>query len=403
MKNRSMDLLKYRAFPELAGAVRHCCDAVIARWQEAVRETLPSAHQLTLSQVRNSLPHTLEVMACALEARDPKPTKELMDSAAGHGQSRFDQNFALNELMIEYGLLRPILIEEAAAHLGRDLSVEEIQALNMAVDVASRRGVVSYVGHQKIELQALVEAQTKYLSFLSHDLRGGLNGVLLMIEVLRRDLAGEPKFSTSIEDLDTMRRSILDTVATMDRFLHAERFRKGKVQVNPARVELHALAADVAGQYAYHAREKKLEVRSEVSAGASVVSDRELIQIILQNLVGNAVKYASRGVVRIVADTSCHDGDREGYACRLSVIDQGPGIEPQKLNGLFQPFARGETHGQQGTGLGLSIARQAAELLGAKLWAESRPGEGASFHLDLPAEPPSAASAAPLPRAEQTA
>jgi two-component system sensor histidine kinase EvgS len=54
------------------------------------------------------------------------------------------------------------------------------------------------------------------------------------------------------------------------------------------------------------------------------------------------------------------------------------------MSQLFAPFERGETYGQKGTGLGLTIARQAAELLGAKLSAESKPGEGASFHLDLP-------------------
>src|SRR5213082_3287067 len=97
-------------------------------------------------------------------------------------------------------------------------------------------------------MQTLVEAQTKYLSFLSHDLRGGLNGVLLMIEVLRRDLAAEPKFAESLEDLDVMRRSILETVQTMDRFLHAERFRKGKVQVKPSEIDLKRFINDMVNQ-----------------------------------------------------------------------------------------------------------------------------------------------------------
>src|SRR5205085_3780809 len=137
------------------------------------------------------------------------------------------------------------LIEEITLHLGRIISVEEIVALNLGVDIAARRGAISYVNQQKAELQALVEAQTKYLSFLSHDLRGGLNGVLLMLEVLRRDLVNEPKFAESVSDLDVMRRSMLDTVSTMDRFLHAERFRKGKVQVRPARIDFHSLINDI--------------------------------------------------------------------------------------------------------------------------------------------------------------
>jgi signal transduction histidine kinase len=108
--------------------------------------------------------------------------------------------------------------------------------------------------------------------------------------------------------------------------------------------------------------------------------------MILQNLVGNAVKYANRGEVRIAVGSGARD------ICRVSVIDQGPGIAPERLQQMFQAFSRGETHGQQGNGLGLSIARQAAELLGAKLWAESKVGDGTVFHLDLPVDPPKSAS-----------
>ncbi|HYO07403.1 MAG TPA: HAMP domain-containing sensor histidine kinase [Tepidisphaeraceae bacterium] len=378
-----MDLLKYRAFPELAAALRQRAAGVIARWLEVVHASLPAVHELTLREVRNSLPETLGIMADALEADDPRATKTLMDQAVCHGESRFDQNLALNELMIEYGLLRPILIEEIAEQLDRAISTDEMVALNLAVDVALRRGVTSYVNQQKADLQQLVEAQTKYLSFLSHDLRGNLNGVLLMIEVLHRDLEAEPKFEGSLNDLDVMRRSILDTVSTMDRFLHAERFRRGKVQVKPAKVDLCALVGDVVGQFAYQAREKGLEILGEARDGATVISDRELLGMILQNLVGNSVKYAQRGSVRIVAGP-----DGPEHAARVSVIDQGPGIDPTRLSQLFQPYSRGETHGQEGTGLGLSIARAAADLLGAKLWAESEPGKGSAFHLDLPAEPP---------------
>jgi len=388
MKNWAMDLLKYQPFPELADAVRHCKTAVIDQWEATVREVLPAANELTVQDIRNSLPDTIEQMAAALEADDPRPTKDLMELANVHGESRFDQNFNLGELMIEYSLLRPILTGQTAQCLARELTIKEVQALNLAVDVSCRRGVITYVNQQKAELHALVEAQTKYLSFLSHDLRGGLNGVLLMIEVLKRDLQEEPKFARSIEDLDVMRRQILETVGTMDRFLHAERFRKGKVQIKPADVNLRRLVDEIAGQFAYQAKDKHLEIASDVADGLRVVSDRELISMILQNLLGNAIKYSRRGQVRIVATS-----DGPDKAARLSVIDHGPGIAPEKLTQMFQPFNRGETHGQAGSGLGLSIARQAADLLGARLWAESEVGKGSKFHLDLPAQPPATANA----------
>ena len=380
MKNRSMDLLKYQSLPELAAALRARCDVIIERWHAAVQETMPQANELSLSELRNSLPQTLEQMAAALESDEPKATKDLMDLATSHGETRYDQNFNLGELMIEYSLLRPILVEEVATHLGRIVSIQEILALNMGVDVSCRRGVTTYVNQQKAELQSLVEAQSKYLSFLSHDLRGGLNGILLMLEVLRRDLEGVEKFAEPLSDLETMRRAILETVGTMDRFLHAERFRKGKVQVKPSNVNLRDVISDLIGQFNYLAREKDLRLEMDVPDKALATTDRELVNLILQNLLGNAIKYSKRGVIQIAA--------RNGGLWKISIKDHGPGIAADKLASLFQTFTRGDTHGQAGTGLGLSIARQAADLLSARLWAESKIGEGSTFHLELPAQLP---------------
>jgi signal transduction histidine kinase len=380
MKNRTMDLLKYQPFPALAASVRESAAVVIERWQTVVRRTLPTANELTTQQLRNDLPNILQMIADALEADEPKATKALMDEAVTHGEVRYDQNFNIGDVLIEYSLLRRLLCEEVLRHLDREMTVEELSALNLSIDVAVRRGVVSFASEQRNELQSVVEAQTKYLSFLSHDLRGGLNGVLLMIEVLRRDLAKEPKFGESLEDLDVMRRSILETVGTMDRFLHAERFRKGKVQVRPTRLDMKRVVNEVVTHYSYQAKDKDLRLVQEVNDGVSITSDKELVGVILQNLVANAVKYSPKGEVRI--KVGCDDG----RGCLISVIDQGPGIAPEKLEQLFTPFARGETHGQPGTGLGLSIARQAADLLKAKLWAESKQGEGSTFHLELPRE-----------------
>jgi len=145
-------------------------------------------------------------------------------------------------------------------------------------------------------------------------------------------------------------------------------------------VDLPALIADLVGQFSYQAREKDLRLEMDVPARAQITTDKELLNLILQNVLGNAIKYSKRGTIRI--------GARDGGLWKISIQDQGPGIAKEKLSGLFQSYTRGDTHGQSGTGLGLSIARQAAELLGARLWAESKAGEGSTFHLELPAGPP---------------
>jgi signal transduction histidine kinase len=96
--------------------------------------------------------------------------------------------------------------------------------------------------------------------------------------------------------------------------------------------------------------------------------------------VGNAVKYSTRGIVRIGAKRR-----REDQHWVLSISDEGPGIAKEHLARIFDAFRRGDAHGQPGVGLGLAIASQAAKLLGAELTVESSVGVGSRFRLILPA------------------
>ena len=381
MEQALLDVLMKRPFPELASAVRAAIKATCDRWVEVVRQAFPPADELTFAQVRDDLPTVLEHMSRALAADRSAPTEELSDIAPKHGEVRFHQSFNVDQLVGEYQLLRPILVEQVGDQLGRPLEPEESVALHAGLDLVVRRSAAAFVDHQTRQLRAATEAQSKYLSFLSHDLRGGLNGVFLMIEVLRRELVKEPRFTESLEDLEMMRRSIFETIGTMDRFLHAERFRKGKVQVKPGRVDLGHLIAEVSTQFIYQAKDKGLQLVVDRGEPCPATTDRELVTMILQNLLSNAVKYTTKGEVRVKAEVHPAGG------CILSVADQGSGIPEDKLGELFGAFTRGETHGQPGVGLGLSIARQAADLLGAKLWAESKIGHGSTFFLHLPAKP----------------
>lgn len=377
-----LNLLAGRAFPELAAALRAGRDTIIAQWEGICRDAIPRADELSEPQLRDDAPKVLDHVADALESDQARFTDDLVEVTAAHGIVRFQQNFNIGELLLEYNLLRAAAIDYVSRRLGRAPDVAEQIAFNAAIDVMLRRAVQAYVEYQSSELKAATEAQSKYLSFLSHDLRGGLNGVFLMIEVLRRELANEPRLAETVKDLDVMRRSLLETVATMDRFLYAERFRKGKVQLRPATIRVNTLLEDTAAHFIYQAKDKGLELTIDAPPSCTVTSDRELLTIILQNLVSNAVKYTEKGGVRVAARSVAEGG------CEISVSDQGPGISPERLSGLFGEFTRGDTHGQPGVGLGLSIARKAADYLGASLWAESEPGQGSTFHVKLPKELP---------------
>ncbi len=380
--DRAMQLLKYRPFPDLAAALRAATGGIVGEWLAIARDNVSAAGGLSRDELKNNLDKVIALIADLLAADRPVDWPAMTTMAAEHGDVRFGQRYALEELLTEYTLLRPIIVEHVTRRLGRPLEPTEGTSLHLAIDITVQQGVLAYDVHHRQELEQQNESRAKYLSFLSHDLRGGLNGVLLMIEVLRRELQPHAQFGESVEDLDTMRRSILETVATMDRFLQAEKLRSGRIQPQLGPVVVRELLNDAATGFIPQAKAKGLELTIDVPDGTTITSDKNLLVLILQNLLSNAVKYTKSGRIRVAAVSPCPDSTA---VCRLSVTDTGPGVDAPSLEHLFKPYIRGQTHGQKGSGLGLTIARHAADLLGVRLWATSEVGKGTAFHVDIPA------------------
>jgi len=375
--------LTHRAFPELARVLRAATDAIATEWEQVVRDALPAVERLTLAELKDSVPQILPAMADALASTDPDEIRGVLEHSPKQGMSRFRHRLDVTQVMLEDRLLRGLIVEHAEAGLGRRMDVSEAAALHAVVDVMLHRSVVALVGEQMAQLRIAAETELKYLAFLSHDLNNNLHSVTLSNHLLRRELAEAGQFAEALDLIDSAQMAIEDTVAGMQRLLEHERLRKGNgggAKPNTGRVELHGLVAGIRWQYAREAEGKGLQLSVEIPKDAAVTSNRELLRLVLQNLVGNAVKYSAKGTVRIRAEQP-----REGTAA-LSVSDQGPGIAPGKLEIIFEAFRRGEVHGREGVGLGLAIASQAARLLDAQLTVESEVGKGSTFRLVLSPE-----------------
>ena len=377
----TVDLLATRPFPRIAAALRARKARVLRRWENAVRRLLPHADSLTLNQLRDHLPQILDQTVDALASSHASPLNELVEMTRSHGSLRFHQQFNVQELIVEYRVLRRILVEEINRGLGGKIKVGQVIVLNMGIDTALQHGVMAFINHQKEQLRAASEVQSRYLSYLSHDLRNNLNGCTLMLEVLRQRLEGLEGFAEDVQDIASVQRSVAETIAGMDRILQAERLRREAIHTKVQPVDLHALVHDVARQANRQAEHKGIALRLDVPDGASVDSDRELITLVLQNLIGNAVKYSPGGTVTVAARPR-PDPVRDGW--EVFVSDQGPGIAPHHRERMFEAFSRGETHGQPGVGLGLAIANQAARLLGGRLSFDSEVGAGSTFRFSLP-------------------
>jgi signal transduction histidine kinase len=371
--------LTHRAFPEVAEVLRAEVDAITFAWDAAVREAMPQMRHLTFEQLKDSTPQILRDIADALASDDPDVIRELVTSAPGQGLSRFALNFDVIEVMQEDRLLRAITVLHIESALDRQMDMPESAALHAAIDVMLQRSVIALVEKQKGQLRTAAETELKFLSFLSHDMNNNLGNVTLWLEALGMDLRLAGGFAEAEDSLKNARKSIEDTLTGMRRMLDHERLRKSESKSVALPINLHAMATRVVAQFAKQADAKGVELAEVIPVGTVVESDAELLSLALQNLVGNAVKFSSRGQVRIG-----FGGNAAKDHHALWVSDEGPGIAPEQMARIFEAFKRGEVHGQHGVGLGLAIASQAANLLGAKLTVQSKLGAGSTFRVVLP-------------------
>ena len=228
------------------------------------------------------------------------------------------------------------------------------------------------------------ELELKYLSFLSHDLNNNLGAIRLHLKLLRQHLETRPEFADQLATLDRTQQCIGHTSEGMRRMLTYARLRNRTTLVCLRLTNLHDVAAAVVSAYSDEADAKGVGLSLEVAPDTVIRSDCDLIAVVLQNLIGNAVKYSRCGTVRVRARGSA---SASADHCIVSVSDNGPGIGPLHLEDLFEAFRRGDAHEQEGLGLGLAIASEAANLLGATLSVESEVGVGSTFSFAIPFSP----------------
>jgi signal transduction histidine kinase len=371
--------LTHRPFPEVAAAIRASAHQITVAWDAAVRKAMPQMQNLTFDELKDSTPEILLCIADALASDDANVITELIARAPAQGLSRFRLNFDVVEVMQEDRLLRAITVQHAEDYLDRRMDASESAALHAAIDVMLQRSVIAMVDKQKIQLRTAAETELKFLSFLSHDMNNNLNSVILTLEVLGVDLQKAGGFVHAEQSLDEARQAIRDTIGGMRRMLDHERLRQSTKASPLQDVDLHPLATKIFWQFHQQAAARAVKLEVQIRPGTVVESDSELLILVLQNLVGNGIKYSNGGTVRVGFDHAPATASPV-----IWVSDEGHGIAPDQIGQIFRAFKRGEIHGQPGLGLGLAIAAQAATLLGGHLTVESAIGVGTIFRLILP-------------------
>jgi signal transduction histidine kinase/CheY-like chemotaxis protein len=241
-----------------------------------------------------------------------------------------------------------------------------------------------------VEAESGSRAKSDFLAMMSHEIRTPMNGVAAMAELLLQSpLDTEQRSMASI-----INRSADGLLTIINDVLDFSKIEAGRLSLEKLDFSLTEMVEDVAQVVAPRAGEKDIEVVVDIAPDlpARIEGDPSRIRQILLNLVGNAVKFTEKGHVAVEV---AHDRD----FLRFTVADTGPGISPDIQAKLFSPFIQAnETvarrHG--GTGLGLSICRPLIELMGGRIWIESRLGSGSRFIFQIPLKEKGHAANRPL-------
>jgi PAS domain S-box-containing protein len=244
-------------------------------------------------------------------------------------------------------------------------------------NIADRRERDDQLRLAKERAEAATRAKSEFLANMSHELRTPLNGVIGYAQVLQRDRALNP---TQRETLDAISKCGAHLLDLINDVLDLSKIEAGFVDIEAVPTDIAQLIIDLRQVLADSARRKGVILSTTVAMDVPgwIVLDGRHIRQILLNLLGNAVKFTSRGEVRL--DIAAADGQ-----LTFEVRDTGIGIEPEAIADIFDAFTQTKTGAAAGgTGLGLTISQHLLRRMGAELRVESSPGVGSRFHFSLP-------------------
>jgi signal transduction histidine kinase len=226
---------------------------------------------------------------------------------------------------------------------------------------------------------AIDEQRAQFLAIVSHELRTPLTSIVSFSELLRGESAGLS--ADGLRFLDIIERNADRLLRLIDDLLMLNRLEAGKLPLDLTDVALGSLLADAVKNAIPVAAKSRVTVHLEAGDGPSARADpRRLLQV-LDNLIGNAIKFSHPGDPIVVKASYA------GGSWRIDVSDTGIGIPPDEAARLFGPFIRGSNArvaGLPGTGLGLSIVKTLVEMHGGYIEVESELDEGTTFSVYLP-------------------
>jgi len=282
----------------------------------------------------------------------------------------------------EYNSQFRVIWPDGSIHHLHSLGTVERDANGKPIRISGTNWDVTELNASKIAAEASLAAKSLFISNMSHEIRTPMNGIIgLSTLALNQPLS--PQVHDYLISIESSAKSLLNILNDV---LDFSKLEAGKVTLNQTPFQLQELFVNIQHLFEESAKAKGLELAlsSGVDLATPLVGDPFRIGQVLNNLIGNAIKFTEQGSVNF--SVGLRGMENSQMILRFSVKDTGIGLPVEILDKLMKPFTQADgsiTRRFGGTGLGLSICSQLLELMDSKLTVTSTEGDGASFSFDL--------------------